>query len=271
MKSNNSFTLIELLVVISILSLLILIIFSGMRGTTDRARIAKTLQYQASLHRNLGADIVGWWQFDEGDGTTVKDISGYENDGEMQGSPQWVDGVPGTHEHALEFDGSDGVLLGNPSALQITGDKTISFWIKPASLDDRRNPYAKAYGGEGTITQEPSGRLNYYYGTCGGNCHPYQGFSMTNNVEVDEWSYIVLVRDLTNMELRWYKNGEQTNKTNANYGSAEKSSLNAYIGRGYVRRYNGLIDDVRIYSRALTAKEIEKIYVNTGNKYLTEK
>ncbi len=54
----------------------------------------------------------------------------------------------------LKLDGnsSNYVELGNPKALQITGNQTIEMWIDPANFESRQNPYAKAFGGEGTIT-----------------------------------------------------------------------------------------------------------------------
>lgn len=161
-------------------------------------------------------------------------------------------------EAALAFDGVDDyVQLGNPSQLQITGDQTIEMWIRPASLNARRNPYAKAYGGEGTITQESKGYVNYYYGTAGGNTSPYQGFLMTSPLAINKWTHLAIVRDLTNMMLYWYKDGVLTDFAPANYAQAAVSSLDAYIGQGYVDNYHGDIDEVRIWNIARRQNEIQ--------------
>ena len=50
-------------------------------------------------------------------------------------------------------------------------------WVKPYNFSARRNFYDRAYGGEGTITQETNGALTYFWGTNGGNSTPYQGFN----------------------------------------------------------------------------------------------
>ncbi|PIR70651.1 MAG: hypothetical protein COU46_00365, partial [Candidatus Niyogibacteria bacterium CG10_big_fil_rev_8_21_14_0_10_42_19] len=198
---------------------------------------------------------------DETSGTTAADSSDSGNTGTLINGPVWT---TGKIDGALNFDGTnDNVSLGNPSALQITGDQTIAIWLKPNSFSARRNPYAKAYGGEGTITQEIDGVLNYYYGTGGGNTTPYQGFSNNSPLTLNQWSHVVIVRDLTNMTLRWYKNGIETNQVAASYSSATASSLNAYIGQGYVSNYSGLIDEVRIYNTALSASEVQDLY-NAG-------
>ena len=39
------------------------------------------------------AELIGWWTFDEGSGSTAFDLSGLGNDGTLEGDPQWVDGV----------------------------------------------------------------------------------------------------------------------------------------------------------------------------------
>ncbi|NQX97949.1 MAG: LamG domain-containing protein, partial [Flavobacteriales bacterium] len=151
--------------------------------------------------------------------------------------------------YGLDFDGSnDYVALGNPTQLQITGDMTIEMWLKPDNFSNRKNPYAKAYGGEGTITQEPNGTLNYYYGTNGGNSTPYQGFNTAASLNLGVWNHIAIVRDLTNMRLYWYINGVLTNQTNANYAAATAGGNPIYIGQGYVNNYDGQIEELRVWN-----------------------
>ncbi|MBL4710509.1 MAG: T9SS type A sorting domain-containing protein, partial [Flavobacteriales bacterium] len=158
---------------------------------------------------------------------------------------------------ALDFDGTnDYVALGNPAQLQITGDMTIEMWVKPDNFSARRNPYAKAYGGEGTITQEVSGTLSYYYGTAGSNTTPYQGFGSSTPLTLNEWNHIAIVRDLTNMRLYWYINGVLTSQTNANYATATSGGNSVFIGSGYVSNYDGQIDELRVWNTVRTQAEI---------------
>lgn len=159
------------------------------------------------------------------------------------------------------FNGSSShVDLGNDPVHQITGDQSIEMWVRPTSFSARRNPFAKAYGGEGTITQETNGRLNYYYGTNGGNAGPFQGFSSNVALSLNTWHHIVLVRNLGAGTLHWYINGVQTNTTGAAYAAATAGGLSAYIGRGYVSNQAGQMSHVALYDKALSAAEVLNHY-----------
>lgn len=159
------------------------------------------------------------------------------------------------------FNGTtSNVNLGNNVEHQITGDQSIEMWLRPANFSARRNPFAKAYGGEGTITQETNGRLTYFYGTNGGNGSPYQGFGTTSSLTVNTWHHVVLVRDLTTGNLHWYIDGVLINSVAATYASATAGALTAYIGQGYVSRYAGQISHVAIYDKALTPAEVSSHY-----------
>jgi len=81
--------------------------------------------------------LVGYWRFEEGVGTTVKDSSGYGNNGILENSDgdEWVEGRFG---QALEFDGSDDYVdCGNDSSLNTPDAITIEAWIKPFANNKR--------------------------------------------------------------------------------------------------------------------------------------
>ncbi len=211
---------------------------------------------------NLNQGLMAWYQLDG----NAFDSSIYNNTGTMTGVSATTDrsgGVSG----ASTFNGtSDYIDLGNPSQLQITGSETITMWLKPDNFSSRRNPYAKAYGGEGTITQETNGALNYYYGTAGANGSPYQGFGTGSTLPLNQWSMVTIVRDVATLKLTWYINGAQSSQGTASYATATASSLNALIGKGYAGNYSGGIDDVRVYTRALNTAEISALYSGTDNQ-----
>ena len=232
------------------------------------------MEGSASLKLQLGvgqtdANTVGLWHLDETNtavGTTFNDSSSNNNHGVATTVPTVIDGFFGK---ARKFNGTTDVInLGNPASLQMTGNQTIEMWLYPTDFSARRNPFAKAYGGEGNITQETDGAFHYFYGTAGANSAPYQAFSSLASIPLNKWSHVAIVRDLSNMKLYWYINGVQTNIATASYAAATASSLNAYIGQGHVSNYAGSIDEVRISSSAKSAAEISEIYRNGRDRYL---
>ena len=169
----------------------------------------------------------------------------------------------GYAEWALNFirSAAHHVSMGNPTALQITGDQTIEMWIKPTVLGTRQNPFNKAYGGEGAITLEGDGTINYYYGTSGRSARPFQQLMTTTNISAGSWVHIAIVRDLSNPQggtLRWYINGVASGSATATYAAAKKSAEPVLIGKGYAGNFEGLIDEVRIWNRARSGSEIKE-------------
>ncbi|GAA0381409.1 LamG-like jellyroll fold domain-containing protein [Bacillus horti] len=160
--------------------------------------------------------------------------------------------------YMLRFTGSTSINLGNPAHLSLTRNMTIEMWIKVSNLSARRNPYAKAYGGEGTITIETTGIVNFYWGTSGVNGNPYQGFSMNSPLRAGVWTHLAVVRDVDEGRLFWYRDGELVNQANTLYAQAAPSNLNATIGSGYVSNFQGDMDEFRIWSVARTHEEIKE-------------
>src|SRR4030042_4185257 len=72
-------------------------------------------------------DLVGWWRFNEGSGTTTADSSGLGNHGAFRGNPQWV---AGKFSSALQFDGVDDfVEAPHNETLTVDNEVTVMAWI----------------------------------------------------------------------------------------------------------------------------------------------
>ena len=105
-SKNRAFTLIELLVVISIIGLLSSIVSVATKGVRDKARIAKSLQFDSSIKHAQGDSLIGEWTFDVMDGSTiVKDTSGNNKDGFLQNNAQITQNSSGIIGEAVELDG----------------------------------------------------------------------------------------------------------------------------------------------------------------------
>lgn len=154
---------------------------------------------------------------------------------------------------SLRFDGDgDYIDFGNPADLQITGSQTIEMWLKPTAMGARSNPFHKNYSNEGSITFEPDGILSYYYGIGG----PYETLHSSVALSLDTWTHIAIVRNLDNMTLTWYINGQASGTTPALYAAAETSTDPVLLANGYTSEFVGSIDEVRVWNTARSANEI---------------
>ena len=71
-------------------------------------------------------DVVGLWLFDEGEGEVVNDISGNENHGTFNGTPEWTDGV---FEGALNCSTGGHVLIKDSDSLDLDEAWTLTLWV----------------------------------------------------------------------------------------------------------------------------------------------
>ncbi|MDD4062228.1 MAG: LamG domain-containing protein [Candidatus Pacebacteria bacterium] len=217
--------------------------------------------------------LVGHWDMDEGYGGQVSDKSGNGNHGTINGatwgdnSPEWVDDVSGG---ALDFDGVDDyVNAGNDASLQLTNQMTISSWIKTEGNTNSR------VGGKSS-----SGHTSFYL---------YSRFLVSGNgssqshtdVVLSEdgvWEHRVGVYNGTAGILKLYVNSVDV--TGSITGTIPTSLYNSSapfkIGVASTlmtesdAHLQGQISDVRIYNRALSATEIQKIYeYGRTNKFYT--
>jgi hypothetical protein len=199
--------------------------------------------------------------------TTAYDISGNYNNGSLINGVQYV----GNGDGSWGFDGvNDYINIPNTASLQVTGDQTLVFWVYPERGVGRQNFYAKAYAGEGTITYESNGSMNYYYGTAGNDGSPYQGVnSGVVMATLNTWYFVVLVRELSTptKTIKWYVNAVLRNTTTAIYSSATAGSSPITIGTGYAGRFLGKVGLVYQYNKALTQTEITTIFNATRTRY----
>lgn len=192
--------------------------------------------------------------------THVLDTSG-RNQRATASGPLTVES--GGHGTALTLDGTAWLSVPNTKELQISGSQTIAFWMRPQVLGLRRNPFNKSYGDEGTMTLEPSGSLNYFYGIAGDGGN-YQAFALPDAGAPKRWTHVVLVRDLAVRRLTWFKDGRKANEAAAQYAAATVSTNELLLGSGYTNPFIGQLDDIGIWPRALTEAEIKQLYEATA-------
>ncbi len=215
------------------------------------------------------SSLVGYWTFDEGSGTTAYDYSGYGNNGSWHGSgSHWVSGKFGAS--AASFNGMDDYYLLNEkfSFIQKTANFTISVWAKfydytiVTQYIMGNSPGNNEQGFfHGTVT----GKLKSIAFTASGGGYVFDSTS-NQSMPVDiNWHNILITANGTS--AKYYIDGVADSAiTNITAFSNEQSTRNLTIGKINTYNgglFNGNLDDVRIYNRALSAAEISALYNST--------
>ena len=262
-SKNKSFTLIELLVVISVIGLLTSIVLVRFKEISQKARIAKSLEISQTIHHSLGSEAVGVWDFDN---CTAQDSSGYGNNGTISGAACSPD-TPysavgqGGGKNSLGFDGvGDYVGVGNGTIFDFsTNDFTISVWAKAiVGITGRGIINKGGWGSVGYAIQEAYSPANRYYFVVRDSAG-YKAVALPL-YQTWDWTHIVCIKTTNHLEV-WI-NGAMVNQYNGVIGSLSNPTRNLEIGRSFNPYYfNGFIDDVRIYSQALSQSQIQQHYV----------
>ena len=211
----------------------------------------------------LSQGLVGLWTFDGKDinwnAMTATDRSGQGNTGTLVGLNQRsVD--TGHLGQALTFDGgSTHVDVSSSASLGITGNITMSAWIKTNS-PTADQIIASRWGGGGTSNSyalQLAGSLGQIQFFLGG-----PGTLTSSAATVDtHWHFITATYDGANERL--YEDGAQIGSQAAS-GPNQNGGQDLHIGyepAGFGGQYfSGTIDDVRIYNRALSAAEVKQLY-----------
>ncbi|HOK03663.1 MAG TPA: LamG domain-containing protein [Victivallales bacterium] len=169
-------------------------------------------------------------------------------------------------DSVVEFDGiKSQIEIKNPRE-DLSKDFTLAMWLKTEEDNRRRNPYNKSYGAEGTITIETDNSVNFYFGSSGTDAGPYTSINCPNAVINGKWSHIAIVRDSSRRNVSIYLNGEK--KAEKVYDFVVKSSeKDILIGSGYAGAFKGQIDDFILVNRALTDKEIRRMFKAGERKF----
>jgi hypothetical protein len=207
----------------------------------------------------LSKGLVGQWMFNEGAGSRANDISGHGNHGMLKNiSPNAQNSGWGGSNFGggLKFDATDDhVNCGDNTSLDITGDITISAYIN-ASGAGRIASRSAGTGCGFYATIDATYGLYLVYRWSGSYARARMAAPITYNI----WQHVTFVRDGTAGRL--YINGVDVTSASGVFQDCQASpSSPFYIGRWYGGVYfDGSIDFVRVYNRALPQQQIETLY-----------
>ncbi|MFZ0035491.1 MAG: LamG-like jellyroll fold domain-containing protein [Sedimentisphaerales bacterium] len=222
-----------------------------------------TAKYNNSIYNDNGScnpdtGLVSWWKLD---GTAVDPKGG--NNGTIYGEATWA---TGQINGALDFNGvHDYVDVGDKDSLDFghTDSFTISLWFKRDVTYADHTLISKREVIDGTHNEGYSWRIynNHLYAGIEGTDNICPTITGSTTIKANQWYHAAFVRDATH-KIYLYLNGvsDATPVTDTTTGSLA-NDYHFMIGKWeyYGLYFDGLIDDVRVYNRALTEDEVRSL------------
>lgn len=222
-------------------------------------------------------NLAGYWKLDETSGTAAADSSGNGNNGTHTNGPTISSTLPtmanyACNQRSLDFAYAVGgpyknVAVPDSASLSITGSVTVAAWIRTngAGLDGMGNPNQ-----QGIIEKfdGPSPYFNGYYFrltptlSMSWNIVPAAGtpYGITSSprvVPVNTWTHVAGSYDSATGAMIMYMDGAADATTGTAPAPPGDGTSDLQIGADYgSNQFNGLIDEARVYNRALSAAEI---------------
>jgi hypothetical protein len=202
--------------------------------------------------------LIGNWRFNEGSGTTASDSSPNSLHGFLTNGTSWAIGA---FQTAASFDGvNDSVVIPDNPALRLSNNMTIALWVFKSS---ENSDWVRYFGKGGATTRNyglwdeagPAGRVLFQ---CMTSPTTYLGMFSTLQVPIGIWTHIAFTWHGSTGTI--YINGE-LDVSAALTGTPVTSSDSATAAyAGYHGYLNGGVDEVALYSRALSAPEVMALY-----------
>ena len=197
--------------------------------------------------------LVGYWKLDDS-GTTATDASGYGNDGTLSATgATWQSAAPSaidfTDAGSVLLNGSAGYVTLGTSSLPSNGSaQTISLWLNPANTTQNGDMIALLNGFSSAIQVKiNAGNIGAY--SWGGGT-----LISTTAPSANAWHHLAYVYDGAGHQTLYLDGTSKTATVTNQSGSASLAYLGTYGPTNEM--FNGSLDEVRVYNRALSAAEI---------------
>jgi hypothetical protein len=206
--------------------------------------------------------LVGWWPFNG----NANDESGNGNNGTVNGATLTADRF-GNSSKAYNFDGiNDDISVQGLQNININSKISISAWINTNQISTSKNIVSK-YGGFNDAFSLDIESTTVKFNVSPGSANWNTCFNNNINLTTNSWHHIVSTYDFANNVFKIYFNGLNVGSINAPFQLGNANNIPVLFGHCYdpnnilsSQRFNGKIDDVGIWNRALTEQEILDLY-----------
>ena len=230
-----------------------------------------TISLTLTIHTYAEIDLEtarGIWLLDEGEGNVINDMSGNENDGELQGG-EWVDGPDGP---ALSLNGqNDRVIIQDSDSLYLEEAWTITSWVFVNAAENGfghilgKRPAAGTVANYAFRTSGNGAAWEAYYARDG-----WKGAWNQGSVMKDTWLYMTATYDGTDT-IKIYENGAEIGSVSGMGAPAPRNDTEVNIG-GWTNNtsetLNGMLYEVALFDVALSEADINTL-MNQGLSTLT--
>ena len=240
-------------------------------GQIDEVRIWDDVRTQAEIKANMHSELSGnesnliaYYDFNEGTGTSVADKSSNSNNGTMNNmeSDDWVSNGLFSQNYALEFDGSnDYIQVTDDNALDISSSLTISAWIYPTAIANKDGIISKRTSTEnsGDWAFRLTGAAKLKFLIWDGDASN-GSTSSTNAVSTNTWTHIAFTHDNSSNTTKFYINGSLDATGTGLSKNLAGNNSNLFIGwdgQQGDKYFTGKIDEIRIWDDVRTQAEIQ--------------
>ncbi|MCA9212070.1 MAG: tandem-95 repeat protein [Planctomycetales bacterium] len=209
---------------------------------------------------DITSNLVAYYEFEEGSGIIAGDSTANNNDGTLLDSPIWTTGIVGTG--ALDFSGDfDRMEAADRTDLDFSGDFSVSFWFNSTQTPtSAARLVGQSDGGTGFVFYTDSfGDVNWFINGSGGSTT----FWTTAPLDGD-WHLVTGVRSGNDFEL--FIDGASAATTTATVGTVSSTDVLRFgSSTPSSADYDGKLDDVRIYDRALSTPDVGELYALGSN------
>ncbi len=205
--------------------------------------------------------LVGWWPFNG----NANDESGNGNNGTVNGATLTADRF-GMLNKAYNFDGiNDDISVQGLQNINFNSKISISAWINTNQISTSKNVVSK-YGGLDAFSLDIES-TTLKFNVSPGSTNWNTCFNNNINLTTTSWHHIVSTYDFANNVFKIYFNGLNVGSINAPFQLGNANNIPVLFGHCYdpnnivsSQRFNGKIDDIGIWNRALTEQEILDLY-----------
>lgn len=200
-----------------------------------------------------GPKLVGHWKLDEGSGISTADGSGAANHGTLMGGTSWVQGFDG---QGLGFDGAKNYVVCGTGGLPAANEpQSIALWFNVSAVPKNVQQFVNL--------QVPNAGSGLHVGFRDSKLGAWRSggwwLANANPPSVNEWHHLAYTYDGTTHQVfvDGVLSGSSTNPSNK--GKPSSLELGRFEGPTAKEYFKGYLDEVRVYSGALTAGDLKQL------------